>query len=59
MHLIIIYTYYTAYALRSTSVKDTAERIVIDIRIKRTSALTAIIDGYVNMRFADMYLLPI
>lgn len=48
---------YILYVVCCTSVRDTAERIVIDIRIKRTSTLTAVIDGYVNMRFADVYLL--
>lgn len=48
---------YILYDVRCTSVRDTAERIVIDIRIKRTSALTVVIDGYVNMRIAGVYLL--
>lgn len=45
---------YILYDVRCTSVRDTADRIVIDIRIKLTSALTAVIDGYVNMRSADV-----
>jgi len=45
----IIYILHDVYAARVLGT-----RIVIDIRIKRISALTSVIDGYVNMRFADI-----